>query len=177
MPINHDPVTEQELAAKAIAPRVTADALGQEIASEHYFTTAAQGVIGAAERNERDEATTKLHESPLSLLTLCVLVLRNGYTMVGHSACASAANFDAHVGKRLARADAVRQLWPLLGYQLRDRLAHADEVSDAAAWLRCAAETCENNAPIHDAQGNAEQAQLSRANAASYRAAIARLVP
>lgn len=176
MPINHDPVTEQELAAKAIAPRVTEADLEATIASAFYFT-AAHGVIGAVERNERDEATAKLHESPLSLLTLCVLVLRNGYTIVGHSACASAANFDAGVGQRVARADAVRQLWPLLGYQLRDRLANADDMGAAVASLMIAAETCENNAPIHDADGNREQGALSRGNAASYRAAIARLVP
>jgi hypothetical protein len=40
------------------------------------------------------------------------------------------------------------------------------------AELTRAAETCEHNAPIHEAEGNAEQAALSRANAANYRAAI-----
>jgi hypothetical protein len=42
----------------------------------------------------------------------------------------------------------------------------------AIAELARAAETCEHNAPIHEAEGNAEQAALSRANAANYRAAI-----
>jgi hypothetical protein len=42
----------------------------------------------------------------------------------------------------------------------------------AIAELDRSAETCEHNAPIHEAEGNAEQAALSRANAQGYRAAI-----
>jgi hypothetical protein len=47
----------------------------------------------------------------------------------------------------------------------------------AVAALTVSAETCENNAPIHEAEGRQEQAELSRANAENYRAAIARLEP
>lgn len=43
----------------------------------------------------------------------------------------------------------------------------------AIVQLRISAETCENNAPIHEAEGNHEQADCSRKNAAAYRAAIA----
>jgi hypothetical protein len=43
----------------------------------------------------------------------------------------------------------------------------------AATQLVICAETCENNAPIHEAEDNTAQAELSRANAASYRAAAA----
>ena len=182
-PITHDPVTEQELAARAVAPRVTADALGEEIASEHYFT-AREGALGEIATGDRGEITPDAYEQPtdhipkaLGLLTFCVLVLRNGFTLTGTSACASPENFDADVGKRLARADAVRQLWPLLGYQLRDRLHHADAMKFAVTSLQINAATCEGNAPVHDSMGNAEQAELGRTAAASYRAAIARLVP
>jgi hypothetical protein len=42
----------------------------------------------------------------------------------------------------------------------------------AIAQLTVAAETCENNAPIHEREGNTEQAALSRANAEDYRKAI-----
>lgn len=45
----------------------------------------------------------------------------------------------------------------------------------AIAQLEVSAETCENNAPIWEAEGNHEQAALSRANAESYRAAICQL--
>lgn len=45
----------------------------------------------------------------------------------------------------------------------------------AIARLTVDAEICEHNAPIHEAEGNHAQAECSRANAASYRAAIERL--
>lgn len=61
----------------------------------------------------------------LKNLSLCVLVLRNGFTVTGKSAPADPANFDAELGRKFAREDAVRQLWPLMGFALRDRL-HTD---------------------------------------------------
>jgi Phage protein (N4 Gp49/phage Sf6 gene 66) family len=56
-------------------------------------------------------------------VTICVLTLRNGFVVVGHSACASPANFNLEIGKRLAREHAVRQVWPLEGYLLREKLS------------------------------------------------------
>lgn len=61
--------------------------------------------------------------STLGLLTFCVLVLRNGFTVTGESACASPENFDAEIGRSVARQNAVQKIWPLMGYELRSRLA------------------------------------------------------
>jgi len=61
--------------------------------------------------------------SPLHLLTFCVLVLKNGFTVTGESACASPENFDAEIGQRIARENAVQKIWPLMGYELRSKLA------------------------------------------------------
>jgi len=58
----------------------------------------------------------------LQLLTFCVLVLRNGFTVTGESACASPENFDAEIGRKIAKANAVQKMWPLLGYALKERL-------------------------------------------------------
>ena len=66
-------------------------------------------------------ASVKLHHS-LDTLTIYVLVLRNGFTVTGESACASLENFDAEIGKKIARADAIRKVWPLMGYALRSEL-------------------------------------------------------
>jgi hypothetical protein len=57
------------------------------------------------------------------LLTFCVLVLRNGFTVTGESACASPENFCADVGRKISRAHALNKVWPLLGFQLRSVLA------------------------------------------------------
>ena len=61
----------------------------------------------------------------LPLLTFCVLALKNGFTVTGESACASPENFDAEVGRKIARQNAVQKVWPLLGFALKERL-HAE---------------------------------------------------
>lgn len=115
-PDNSDTGIEREIVAKGLtAPRVTLESIEATIKSAYYFT-ACEGA-GAAPNEMRVG-----DEVPLSLLTLCVLVLQNGFTVVGKSACASPANFDSDLGKRIARADAVNQVWPLEGYLLKTRL-------------------------------------------------------
>lgn len=54
--------------------------------------------------------------------TLCVLTMENGYTIKGLSACVDAANFDINIGRKIAYEDAIRQIWPLEGYLLAQRL-------------------------------------------------------
>ena len=115
---------ESEIQARADkAPRVTPADIEAEIVSEHYFT-AADGALGEIET--RSEAMTDRERAaisgPLGLLTFCVLVLRNGFTVTGESACASPANFDADIGRKVARQNAVAKVCPLLGFRLRDRL-------------------------------------------------------
>ena len=108
---------EDEIQAKGLtAPRVTPADIEANIASEHYFT-ADDGAWGAARHQNKPK------HPQLSLLTFCVLVLRNGFTVTGESACASPENFDAEVGRKIARANAVNKVWPLMGYALRERLA------------------------------------------------------
>lgn len=58
-----------------------------------------------------------------SLMTICVITMRNGFMVTGVSAPASAANYDAEVGKRFAYDDAFKQLWRLEGYLLREKLS------------------------------------------------------
>jgi hypothetical protein len=119
-------VTEREIAAVANkALRITPKIVEGEIASEHYFT-AAQGVAGAGQLMEG------VPES-LGLLTICVLVLRNGFTVLGKSACASPENFDLEIGTSLAREDAVRQIWPLMGYELKSWLTFGNQEEDIPA--------------------------------------------
>jgi len=115
----NDQTIEQEIQAKGLtAPRVTPDAIEAEIASEHYFT-AQNGVWGATPGF--DPLPENYQE--LGLLTFCVLRLRNGFTVTGESACASPENFDAEIGRKIARQNAVTKVWPLLGFRLRDQLS------------------------------------------------------
>lgn len=58
-----------------------------------------------------------------TMLTICALKLRNGFVVTGESACADPANFDAEVGRDVARLNARNKIWPLLGFRLRDQLS------------------------------------------------------
>ena len=59
------------------------------------------------------------------VMTVCVMTLANGFMVVGESACASPANFDAELGRKIARDNARNKIWALEGYALRNRLAEA----------------------------------------------------
>lgn len=62
------------------------------------------------------------HVFPGTTFTACLLTLSNGYTVLGESACASPENFDAALGRKIARNNARNKIWPLEGYLLRQRL-------------------------------------------------------
>lgn len=96
----NDNEIETEIQAKGSnAPRLTPEKIDATIAGEAY------------------------HVFPGSNLTVCCLTLRNGFTVTGESACVSPANFDAELGRKIARGHARDKIWQLEGYLLRDRLA------------------------------------------------------
>lgn len=113
---------QKEIIDKGLtAPRVTPAAVEASIASEHYFT-AWDGVTGES-MNHDGGLTTVSQPQALKCLTICVLVLKNGFMVTGESACASPENFDEAVGRKMARQHAVQKIWPLMGYALRDNLS------------------------------------------------------
>ncbi len=63
------------------------------------------------------------HVFPGTTLTVCALTLKNGFHVVG--AAASPANFDAELGRKIARDNARNKIWALEGYLLRSKLAGA----------------------------------------------------
>jgi hypothetical protein len=118
-----DKTIEQEIQEKGLtAPRVTPKDIEDNISSEHYFT-AEHGVYGHAAFLDIKEVVDL--PGSLSLLTFCVLVLKNGFTVTGTSSCASPENFDADLGKNIARQNAIANIWPLMGYALKERLSNA----------------------------------------------------
>ena len=62
--------------------------------------------------------------------TLCQLTLENGYTVIGHSACVDIENFDATLGRHYAKEDAIRNVWPLEGYLLAERMHNGTQPQD-----------------------------------------------
>lgn len=90
---------ESEIQAKGLtAPRLTPSMIDSAIYAEAY------------------------HVFPGTMLTVCCLTLQNGFTVVGESACASPSNFDAEIGRKIARDHARNKIWALEGYLLKQRL-------------------------------------------------------
>lgn len=105
------------------APRITLDDINANIVSEHYFI-GGDGIYGAAAKV--GDNSVQAFPQALDLLTFCVLVLRNGFTVTGESACASPEIFDDEIGRKIARGNAINKIWPLMVYSLKQRLADND---------------------------------------------------
>lgn len=90
---------EKEIQDKGLnAPRVTPDLIESKIVGEQYHVF---------------EGTT---------FTSCLLHLENGFTVHGESACASPENFNAELGRKIARDNAKNKIWALEGYLLKEKL-------------------------------------------------------
>lgn len=130
----NDEQIESEIRAQGLnAPRVTPADVEAEIVSEHYFT-AEDGAAFVNSPNGGYAPHYVANSDKLRLLTFCVLVLRNGFTVSGESACASPENFDEVIGQKIARAKAVEKIWPLLGFRLREQL-HVAASAPVGTWL------------------------------------------
>jgi len=90
---------EQEIQAKGLnAPRLTPKHIESLIVGEQYYIF------------------------PNTTTTICLLHLKNGYTVIGESACVSKENFDEELGRMVARNNAKGKLWMLEGYLLKEKL-------------------------------------------------------
>ena len=97
--MSNEAAIESEIQAKGLtAPRLTPDLIDATISSEAF------------------------HVFPDTTVTVCCLTLRNGFTVIGESACASPSNFNVELGRKIARDNARNKIWALEGYLLRDKL-------------------------------------------------------
>ena len=64
----------------------------------------------------------KYHRVENTTVTLCTLILINGYSVTGESASVSLDNFDEQIGKEIAYTNARDKIWQLEGYLLKQRL-------------------------------------------------------
>lgn len=125
----NDNEIEKEIQARGLtAPRVTLADIEKVIAYEYFITgddihDCTTSVIGEAYKSVPDP------EASMLCLTLCVLVLANGFTVTGESACASPENFNAELGRKLARAKAIDKVWAFEGYLLKEKL-HVEAMYD-----------------------------------------------
>lgn len=74
-------------------------------------------------------------------LTVCVLTVQGGGTVVGHENVIDPATFDAALGRQYAREAAIKELWKLEGFHLKRqggdllvRAARAAYATIASSW-------------------------------------------
>lgn len=103
--------SDSEAAAVAVAPRVTLAMLEGKIAEEYSFTA-----------GRALEALGMPVSGPLNIFTICVVVMQNGFVLLGESAPASPENYNEALGHKLAREQAIRKAWGFEGYALREAL-------------------------------------------------------
>lgn len=115
-----DKTLEDELQAKAKAPRVTLNRIEQSIKTCVFFNVGAAATALGLPTTEGMDCTTA-----------CYLTLDNGYVVYGSSTCVSIENYDEDIGRKIARQKAVDQIWALEGYALKSRLSR-----DNADWGR-----------------------------------------
>lgn len=99
-----DNVIEKEIQEKGLsAPRLTPTLIDETIVVESYHRLT-------------------------DVLTVCVLTLRNGFTVIGESACASPENYNEEIGNKIARENARDKVWALEGYLLKQRLSETNKI-------------------------------------------------
>lgn len=123
----NDKTIEQEIQAKGLTPcRVTLADIEAEIVSEHYIN-AADAVFP-----EQDAPVHGGTYTNLRCLTICILILRNGCKVVGiNHGPVNPADLNLDYSRQDARKQAIEQIWPLLGFRLRDALANKAERTEA----------------------------------------------
>lgn len=69
-----------------------------------------------------------IYPESIEHMTICVLITENGFSLIGKTAPADPANFDEELGKRFAFEDAIRQMWPLEAYLLRQQMTEPTDM-------------------------------------------------
>lgn len=112
---NDETQIEQAIQDKGLnAPRVKPEHIDDVILYAHYHSPVDNvvdpGIMGPT-----------IYDN-LGLITICTLVLANGFTVTGESACASPENFDPEIGREIAYKNAREKIWPLMGFLLKEHL-------------------------------------------------------
>lgn len=80
-----------------------------------------------AERVTEDFLKSHIKDTEFSVvgtLTLCRIVVKNGFSFVGESACVDPANYNKEVGETIAYKRAFDKMWPCYGFLLAEVLNH-----------------------------------------------------
>lgn len=90
--------------------------------------------VDLASMKLRVASTEYIHPESIPHATIAIVILDNGYALQGWSAPADPSNFNADLGKQYAYEDAMRKMWPLEAYVMRDAMAGAVTVNNPDRW-------------------------------------------
>lgn len=106
-------------AANAVAPRVSLADIEAAIFGVFYQT--GDHLLDHADIKVEQFSDKALYDNA-KLMTLCTIIMKNGFMFVGHSTPASPQNYNFDLGKKLAYDQAFKQIWPMMGFELRSKL-------------------------------------------------------
>jgi len=113
--------------------RVTMEAIEKHIIAEHYFS-AYEGRMGSIVEGTYQSmgkgAGSDTDLESLKTMTFCVLVLENGYSVHGACDCLDPAKYNPDIAKTVARQNAIKQIWPLMGYEVKTRAHHQEQMAE-----------------------------------------------
>jgi hypothetical protein len=112
--------TEKVGGAGATHPRITLDYIKSQVQKIYYI----DGETLANAANFTDHIDKVAPYPPkLASFTVCMVLMKNGFMLLGKSAPLSPENFDQGKGRIFAYEDALRQTWPLFAFgQLQAKL-------------------------------------------------------
>lgn len=90
-------VTEKELQERTAAPRVHQSDVDAAVLRSEYTLL------------------------PDGRTTICLITMRNGFTVRGESSCVFVENYRKDIGERVAREDAYGKVWAFLGFALAEK--------------------------------------------------------
>lgn len=97
-----------------------------EIVSQNKGLNAPRVSLGELNGNIASTEIVKYVTATGQVLRWAVLNTRCGFSVAGKPSCAaSAENDDAEMGEKIAVDNARSELWPLMGYALKERLSQA----------------------------------------------------
>lgn len=102
---------------------VTKKSIQDKIKSVYYLN--AGSALGMMDKIDEDD------KANLSLVTICIIILENGFKVEGVSACVDPANYNEEVGRNCAYENAFEKIWEIEGYLLRQSMYEKDEASKA----------------------------------------------
>lgn len=72
---------------------------------------------------------------PDTTVTICMITLKNGYSVRGESACVDPNEFNKEKGEKYAYENAFNKIWPLEGYLLKEEMSKREGQVEKLAEL------------------------------------------